>query len=242
MTEAFGFSRREALRQAACGFGSLAVAGMLGDTVSASRDNPLSARQPHFAPRAKRVIFLFMQGGPSQVDTFDHKPLLAQRDGQMERFDDARVLAKTKQVIEHRVFTSPWKFRRHGECGQAVSELFPHIAKRVDDLCFLKGMHTDGVAHGPSTLFLHTGSINLVRPSVGSWVLYGLGSESENLPGFVTLHPSMGNGGPRNYSIAFLPTVYQGTAGGRAGVSAREAKIRNLANPTLSQQQQQEQF
>jgi hypothetical protein len=237
-----GVSRRQALKAAGCGFGFLASAALANRQAEAAVPNPLAAKMPHFAPRAKRVIFLFMQGGPSQVDTFDHKPLLAERDGQMERFDDARVLAKTKKIIEHRIFTSPWKFRRYGECGQAVSELFPHIAERVDDLCFLKGMHTDGVAHGPSTLFLHTGSINLVRPSVGSWVLYGLGSESENLPGFVTLQPSMANGGPRNYSNAFLPTVYQGTPVGRAGVSATEAKIRNLSNPHLSEGQQREQF
>ncbi len=109
-------------------------------------------------------------------------------------------------------------------CGQHVSELFPHIARHVDDLCFLKGMHTDGVAHGPATLFLHTGSINLVRPSVGSWVLYGLGTENENLPGFVTIQPSMGNGGPRNFGNAFLPAQYQGTAVGRAGVASQGGK------------------
>jgi hypothetical protein len=188
------------------------------------------------------VIFLFMQGGPSQVDTFDYKRLLAEQDGEMRTFDDARVLAKTKQVTKHRVFKSPWKFKRYGECGQHVSELFPQIARHVDDLCFLKGMHTDGVAHGPATLFLHTGSINLVRPSVGSWVLYGLGSENENLPGFVTIGPSMGNGGPRNFSNAFLPAVYQGTAIGRAGAGASDAKIRNLRNRFLSPADQSYQF
>jgi hypothetical protein len=160
----------------------------------------------------------------------------------MHTFDDARVLAKTKEITQHRVFESPWKFKQYGECGQHVSELFPKIAAHVDDLCFLKGMHTDGVAHGPSTLFLHSGSINLVRPSVGSWVLYGLGSENENLPGFVTIQPSMGNGGPRNFSNAFLPAVYQGTAVGRAGVSATEAKIRNLSNPLRSADDQRVQF
>ena len=160
----------------------------------------------------------------------------------MHTFDDARVLAKTKEIVEHRVFKSPWKFKQYGECGQHVSELFPHIAQHVDDLCFLKGMHTDGVAHGPSTLFMHTGSINLVRPSIGSWVLYGLGTENENLPGFVTIQPSMGNGGPRNFSSAFLPAVYQGTAIGRAGVAADEAKIRNLQNNHYSSRQQQTQF
>lgn len=210
--------------------------------VSAASQNPLAAKPAHFPARAKRVIFVFMQGGPSHVDTFDYKPLLEKHDGEERAFDDARVLAKTKTITKHRVFKSPWKFKQYGECGQHVSELFPNIAQHVDDLCFLKGMHTDGVAHGPATLFLHTGSINFVRPSVGSWVQYGLGSESENLPGFVTLQPSMGNGGPRNFGNAFLPAVYQGTPVGRAGVSATEAQIRNLTNPKLKSDVQMRQF
>lgn len=235
----FEISRRDALKSAACGFGFLSAAAMAHREAAASS---LAPKQPHFRPRAKRVIFIFMQGGPSQVDTFDHKPLLARRDGEEHTFDDARVLAKTKTIKQHRVFQSPWKFRQHGQCGQSVSELFPHIAQHVDDLCFLKGMHTDGVAHGPSTLFLHTGSINLVRPSVGSWVMYGLGSENENLPGFVTIQPSMGNGGPRNYGNAFLPAGYQGTAVGRADVPAVQARIRNLSNPLTTDDHQREQF
>lgn len=210
--------------------------------VSAGSRNPLSAKPVHFPARAKRVIFVFMQGGPSHVDTFDYKPLLEKHDGEDRTFDDARVLAKTKTITKHRVFKSPWKFKQYGECGQHVSELFPNIAQHVDDLCFLKGMHTDGVAHGPATLFLHTGSINFVRPSVGAWVQYGLGSESENLPGFVTLQPSMGNGGPRNYGNAFLPAIYQGTPVGRAGVATTEARIRNLANPNLKSDEQSRQF
>jgi hypothetical protein len=226
----------------ACGFGWLSAAAIAQRQAAASTAPTPASAAPHHTARAKRVIFLFMQGGPSQVDTFDHKPELARRDGESLTFDDARVLAKTRQVTKHRVFRSPWKFSRYGESGQFVSELFPHIAAHVDDLCFLKGMHTDGVAHGPSTLFLHTGSINLVRPSVGSWVWYGLGTENENLPGFVTIQPSMGNGGPRNYNNAFLPARYQGTAVGRAGVPATEAKIRNLSNPLLGDRRQREQF
>ncbi|QEG39579.1 DUF1501 domain-containing protein [Roseimaritima ulvae] len=241
-------SRRQALKSLGCGFGYLSAAALANRQAVASQpapsavDNPLQAKVPHLVPRAKRVIFLFMQGGPSHVDTFDYKPLLAKHDGEARAFDDARVLAKTKQITKHRVFQSPWKFKQYGQCGQSVSELFPHIGSCVDDLCFLKGMHTDGVAHGPSTLFLHTGSINLIRPSVGSWVLYGLGSENENLPGFVTLQPSMGNGGPRNYGNAFLPAHYQGTAVGRAGVAASQAQIRNLSNPLLSPAEQRKQF
>jgi hypothetical protein len=225
-----------------CGFGILAAAGLAQREANASSPNPMMPKSPHFAPRAKRVIFLFMQGGPSHVDTFDYKPQLEKYDGKMLAFDDARVLAKTKEITEHRVFKSPWKFRQHGKCGQHVSELFPHIARHVDDLCFVKSLHTDGVAHGPATLFMHTGSINLVRPSIGSWVLYGLGAENQNLPGFISIQPSMSNGGPRNYSNAFLRAIYQGTAVGRAGVSAQDAKIENLINKQLSSHEQKEQF
>ena len=236
------FSRRDALKSAACGFGYLAAAGLANQQAPARAPKPLAPKLPHFKPRAKRVIFLFMQGGPSHVDTFDYKPRLERDDGKMETFDDARTLAKTREIKKHKVFKSPWEFKRHGQCGQHVSALFPHIAQHVDDLCFLKGMHTEGVAHGPSTLFLHTGSINLIRPSFGSWMLYGLGSESQNLPGFVSLQPSMGNGGPRNYSNAFLPSAYQGTAIGRAGLPAEQARIRNLSNQVLSASDQREQF
>lgn len=235
------FGRRQALMSLGCGFGYLSAAALANQQANAAK-NPIAARLPHFAARAKRVIFVFMQGGPSHVDTFDYKQNLAKYDGEQLTFDDARTLAKTKKITKHRVFKSPWKFKQYGNCGQYVSELFPHIAQHVDDLCFIKGMHTDGVAHGPSTLFLHTGSINLVRPSVGSWMLYGLGSENENLPGFVTIQPSMGNGGPRNYSNAFLPAHFQGTAVGRAGVSAKEAKIRNLVNSAVTDSEQREQF
>jgi hypothetical protein len=230
-------SRRQVLQSIGCGFGYLSAAA-----IAQAAAGPLSPRSATFPARAKRVIFVFMQGGPSHVDTFDYKPLLERRNGEQQTFDDARVLAKTKKVIKHRVFASPWKFKQHGQSGQHVSELFPHLARHVDDLCFLKGMHTDGVAHGPATLFLHTGSINLVRPSVGSWVLYGLGTENENLPGFVTIQPSMGNGGPRNFGSAFLPASYQGTAVGRAGVAAEQAQIRNLSNSLLTRDQQLQQL
>jgi hypothetical protein len=230
-------SRRQALKSLACGFGYLALADLAN-----AASNPLAARAGHNPARAKRVIFLFMQGGPSHVDTFDYKPLLERHDGQMRAFDDARTLARTQTIVEHRVMKSPWRFRQYGQCGRWVSDLFPYIAQRADDLCVLQGMHTEGIAHGPATLFLHTGSINLIRPSVGSWVTYGLGSENDNLPGFITICPSMGNGGPRNWSNAFLPTVYQGTAIGRAGIPATEARIRNVANGRRTPQEQQRQL
>jgi hypothetical protein len=251
MNQLIDLNRRNLLRSLGCGFGHLAASALVSSaTTSTTRaadttgslKNPLAARTPHFPAKAKRVIFVFMQGGPSHVDTFDYKPILEKRDGDLEVFDDARVLAKTKEVVKHRIFRSPWKFKPYGECGQHVSELFPHIAQHVDDLCFLKGMHTDGVAHGPATLFLHTGSINLIRPSMGSWVLYGLGSENENLPGFISLQPSMGNGGPRNYNNAFLPSIYQGTAIGRAGGRASDIQLKNVVNSKWNHDQQQQQL
>jgi hypothetical protein len=233
-------SRRRFLQDAACGFGSLALAGLVGQRSASGAANV--ATRPHFAPRAKRVIFLFMAGGVSQVDSFDYKPLLAREDGKMLDFNDARNLARSGKGAKSRVMKSLWKFRQHEESGKWASDLFPVMSGSVDDLCFLHGLHTEGVAHGPATLFLHTGATNLVRPSVGSWITYGLGTENENLPGFVVLSPSMGNGGPRNYGTAFLPATYQGTAIGRAGIPAKDSQIRNLVNNARSPREQEAQF
>jgi hypothetical protein len=152
----------------------------------------------------------------------------------MMGFDDARVLANTgKRGSSQRVMKPLWRFAQHGECGRWGSDLFPEINRHADDLCFIHSMHTEGVAHGPATLFLHCGAANQVRPSMGSWVVYGLGTENQDLPGFVSIGPSAGNGGARNYGGAFLPPVYQGTALGKAAASAGKATIRNLANPAL---------
>ncbi len=235
-------TRRQWLQSAACGFGSMALAGLAARDAAAAA-SPLAGRPPHLPQRAKRIIFLFMQGGPSHVDSFDYKPLLEQHDGKNFAFDDARVLANTGQKgSSQRVMKSPWKFRQYGDSGRWVSELFPEIGQWVDDLCFVHSLHTEGVAHGPATLFLHCGSTNLARPSFGSWVTYGLGTENENLPGFVSISPSLGNGGARNYGNAFLPAVFQGTALGKAGGSAAEATIRNLANPLQNADECQRQF
>jgi len=233
-------SRRRMLQSTACGFGSLALAGLLNQPSRAA--NPLAPKIPHLPAKAKRVIFLFMAGGVSQVDSFDYKPLLEKEDGKSREFNDARNVARSGKGSTARVMKSLWKFRQHGESGKWASELFPAMCEHVGDLCFLHGMHTEGVAHGPSTLFLHTGSTTQIRPSVGSWVTYGLGTENENLPGFVTLSPSMGNGGPRNFGNAFLPAVYQGTAIGRPGIPAKEAKIRYLLNERRSDTEEREQL
>jgi hypothetical protein len=225
----------------ACGFGQIALAGLA--VRAADRDDPLARRPPHVRPRARRVIFLFMQGGPSHVDTFDYKPSLQRDDGRMLTFDDARLRANTGMAgSEQRVMKSPWAFRQYGNSGRWVSDLFPHVARHADDLCFVHSLCTEGVAHGPATLFLHCGATNLVRPSLGSWVLYGLGSENQSLPGFVSIAPSAGNGGPRNYGQAFLPAAYQGTALGMAGAPAAQVTIRNLFNARLSRREQRGQL
>jgi hypothetical protein len=220
-------SRREALRSAACGFGYLAMAGLANAAPRVV--DPLAAKPVHFPARAKRVIFLFMQGGVSHVDSYDYKPLLDARDGKVMSFDDARVIANTgMRGSSQRVMKPLWKFRQHGASGRWASDLFPETNVHLDDLCFIHSLNTEGVAHGPATLFLHCGAANQIRPSMGSWISYGLGTENENLPGFVSIAPSAGNGGARNYGNAFLPAVYQGTAIGKAGGAASELAIRNL--------------
>ncbi len=232
-------SRRQWLANTGCGFGALAFAGLASANGPAKADSPLSPKKPHFAPKAKRVIFLFMQGGVSHVDSFDRKPRLDTDDGKQFAFDDARVLANTgMKGSSQRVMKPLWKFAQHGRCGRWASDLFPEVAKKVDDLCFVHSLHTEGVAHGPATLFLHCGSTTFVRPSMGAWVLYGLGSEGANLPGFVSIAPSTGNGGARNYGPAFLPAVYQGTPLGKAGGSADEMTVRNLKSAASVADQQ----
>ncbi len=229
-TAAFQISRRQLLKSSACGFGSLALAGLAGGQ-SAASESPFAVRQPHHPPRAKRVIFLFMQGGPSQVDTFDPKSQLAAHDGKKIEFD----VARTRKTTPETVLKSPWQFKQYGQCGQPVSELFPHMASCVDDLCLIRSMQTEGVAHGPATLFLHTGATNLIRPSVGGWISYGLGTENQNLPAFVTINPPPTKGGPRNYSNAFLPTPHQGTV---IKGNNSESGIRHLHNPHIQRARQ----
>ena len=234
-------SRRHALRRSAVGFGSLALASLLHDehrSVSASEtsssvmlpDLPL----PHFAARARRIIFLFMSGGPSQVDTFDPKPLLTRDHGKPLPFEKPQIqFNSTGNLLK-----SPWRFRQYGECGSWVSELFPHMAQHVDDLCLIHSIHGTNPAHGGAVMKLHTGSDNFVRPSIGSWVSYGLGTENSNLPAFVTICPTLAFGGINNWSSAFLPATYQGTALGDASVPSERARVKYISNSRLSPQQQ----
>ena len=240
-------SRREWLSRTACGFGALALADLAhGQNPGANAPgspNPLAPKSPHHPAKAKRVIFLFMQGGVSHVDSFDYKPQLFKQDGQTLKFDDARVLANTgARGGNQRVMKPLWNFSQHGQSGRWASDLFPQTNRFVDDLCFVHSLHTEGVAHGPATLFLHCGATQFVRPSMGSWVLYGLGTENANLPGFVSIAPSAGNGGARNYGNAFLPAVYQGTAIGKAGGPASDLVIRNLSDPRTSPADQRRGF
>ncbi len=224
-------SRREMLRRSAVGFGSLALASMLADDATASTiEGPLAPKLPHFPPRAKRVIFLFLKGGPSHVDTFDPKPLLDRDDGKPLPFDKPRVqFAPTGDLLK-----SPWKFKQYGESGLPVSELFPHVARCADDLCMIHSLHGTNAAHGGALLKLHTGSDNFVRPSVGSWVTYGLGSENGNLPAFVTICPTLAHGGVNNWGSAFLPAAFQGTPIGDASVPSDKARIRYIDNTQFS--------
>ncbi len=215
-------TRREMLRTSSAGFGGLALTAMLAD----ASVNPLAPRDPHFAPKAKRVVFLFMHGGPSQVDTFDYKPLLKRDNGKPLPFAKPRVVSgETGNLLQ-----SPWHFKQHGESGLWVSELFPNVARHVDDLCVINSMHGSNSRHGGALLELHTGSDTFVRPSMGSWITYGLGTENQNLPGFITICPTLTHGGANNWSSAFLPAAFQGTPIGNAGIGSEKAQIPFIAN------------
>ncbi|HND54775.1 MAG TPA: DUF1501 domain-containing protein, partial [Pirellulaceae bacterium] len=226
-------SRRGMLRRAATGFGSFALAALLGDEsrrAAVAATNPLAERQPHFAPRAKRVIFLFMHGGPSHVDTFDYKPSLIRDDGKPMPIPKPRVqFAQTGNLLAPR-----WPFQRRGDSGLWISDLFPETARHADSLFVVNSMYTNNVVHGDAVLQLHTGSDVFVRPSMGSWITYGLGSENANLPGFITLGPSYAHGGSNNWSSAFLPAVHQGTPIGNDKSPIKEATFRHIRNPRWS--------
>src|SRR5262245_55705410 len=231
-------SRRHLLRHAYCGFGLLGLAGLLSEAgLSAESTDPMAPRKPHFEPRAKRVIFMFMHGGPSHIDTFDPKPLLTRDHGRPLPFKRPLTFAEgdTGSLLK-----SPWQFRPYGQSGIPVSELFPNVAQHVDDICVLRSVVGDSVAHGGAVLQLHTGSNTFTRPSMGSWVIYGLGTENRNLPAYLTLKPGLSHGGAKNWSSGFLPAAYQGTAVGHGGVSVDDLSepIEHLKNKTLTTPQQ----
>ncbi len=217
----FLLSRRTALKTVASGFGYLAFAGM--STWAAEKDNPLAPKKTHFPAKAKRVIFLCMEGAPSHVDTFDYKPRLTS--------DDGKPMPQARAAFT-KLMAPVSKFKQHGQSGMWVSELFPELAKRTDDLCLLNGMYTDVPAHPQAFAQLHTGLFQFRRPSMGAWVLYGLGTENDNLPGFVSINPPLQNGGPANYGSSFLPAIYQGTPIGSGPLRPLSTtSVRNIKNP-----------
>jgi hypothetical protein len=222
-------TRRDLLKLSSVGFGSVALAGLLAEEAAARTGGSkpsLAPPGPMFTPRARRVIFVFLHGGPSQVDTFDYKPLLQRDNGKPLPFVKPRIVSSETGNL----LMSPWGFKQYGQSGAWVSELFPHLAGCVDDLCFVHSMYGSNSRHGGALLELHTGSDTFVRPSIGSWVTYGLGSENRNLPGFVTVCPTLTHGGVNNWSSAFLPAVHQGTPIGNASISADQAKIPFIQN------------
>ena len=223
------YSRRNFLKHTACGFGYLAFAGLANAASTAGGfENPLAVKQPHFAPRAKRVIFMFMQGAPSQHETFDYnEEIVAAAGGTAES-----EINGTKR--SGKVLAPVYGFSQHGESGLHISELFPHLAKHADSLCLLNGMVTDTPAHPQASIFTHCGNITFVRPSMGAWALYGLGTENEDLPGFVTMNPPP-VGGALCYGSAFLPASYQGT---RVTIEPGKDPIDNIRNARLSSEAQ----
>lgn len=219
------WQRRRFLQRMGCGFGGLALQAMLAeDGFGAVRRPPVvvdpvephAPRPPVFRPRAKSVIFLFLVGGPSHIDTFDYKPVLDRLDGQkvpdsLRKPVEGTRFANVFTGAEDRILKSPWKFRQFGETGTWVSGLFPHVARHVDDLCMIHSMQADSNNHGPASIQFHTGDTTGGKASIGSWVTYGLGSENRNLPSYVLLFDAGPLGGATNYSNGFLPAAFQGT-------------------------------
>ena len=251
-----GFSKRQMLKSVASGFGYLAFSGLAHETAAAAASRGRSDRaeessgtlvpkSTHHPARAKRVIFLCMNGGPSHVDLLDYKPELQAANGRSTTIGQDRGGTK--------LLSSPFKFARHGQSGLWLSETLPHLARHADDLCIINSMHTDLPNHSQAFLQMHTGSFQFVRPSVGAWSLYGLGTENQDLPGYITVNPPSDNGGARNYGSSFLPTVCQGTKIGGNQIPAFYAALlgrdqeggppmKNLNNPYVSRNLQRRQL
>jgi hypothetical protein len=227
------FSRRNALKVASAGFGYLALASLLDKVAQAeAAPSPLLPKPPHFPAKAKRVIFLCMQGGPSHVDSFDYKPQLMEDHGKQGKYGGS-------------LLKSPWQFKQRGESGLWISDLFPEVASMADELTLIRSMQCDQPVHTGAMTEMHTGTAQFIRPSLGAWTLYGLGTENESLPGFVSLSPPSGSS--RNYSSAFLPAIYSGSKVGRGGRSSRFARIGSAESvpdikPHLEKSAQREQI
>ncbi len=226
------FSRRQLLQSVSAGFGYLAFAGISSAEEQAA-SNPLASKASHFPARAKRVIFLCMQGGPSHVDTFDYKPQLTKDHGKGGKYGGS-------------LLKSPWEFRQHGDSGLWISDLFPNVASHADELTLIRSMQCDQPVHPGAMTQMHTGTAQFIRPSLGAWTLYGLGTENESLPGFVSLSPPAGSS--RNYGSAFLPAIYGGSKVGSGGASARFARggsgesVPDIKNPRLDDGKQRKQL
>ena len=237
---AISHSRRDFLSHLGAGMGMIGLAGLLDQTrafgapVDAS---PLLPKAPHFAPRAKRVIQLFMPGGPSQVDTFDYKPQLAKHIGQRPEIVNRKTLRNTRNGL----MPSPFAFKQYGRTGKWVSDIFPHVGSCVDDISFIHSMHTDIPEHAGAMMMMNVGALQPNRPSMGSWLVYGLGTENQNLPGFVAMSP---RAQPRctlaNWGNAFLPGAYAGSYVNIAEMKP-DAVMRNLKNTHLSTPEQRRQ-
>ena len=229
-----GCSRRDALRLGTLGFGFLALQGLLSGTARAQQAaEPMAARAGHHAARAQRVIFLNMSGAPSHVDTFDYKPDLAKNNGKS-------ISGQFRQGAK--LLASPWEFQPSGKSGLWISSLFPNLQKQADKLCLVRGMQTDVPAHAQAQLKMHTGSFQFVRPSLGAWTIYGLGTTNRNLPGFVTINPPGGTA--QQYGSAFLPATYQGmpVAGRNRDTRGLNEPVANVSNARLDREAQREQL
>ncbi len=225
-------SRRQTLQSVSAGFGYLALAGMCQRTAYAevAAGTPLAPKAPHFPARAKRVIFLCMQGGPSHVDTFDYKPQLTKDHGKAGKYGGS-------------LLKSPFEFRQRGESGLWISDLFPNVAEHADEMTLIRSMQCDQPVHPGAMTQMHTGTAQFIRPSLGAWTLYGLGSDNDSLPGFVSLSPPAGTS--RNFGSAFLPAIYGGAKIGRASRFGRGSdgeSVPDIANPVISDRQQRMQL
>ena len=247
----YQLNRREMLKTFASGFGMIGLAGLLAHESSlfanptvtdpwlaalsnpARASTPLAARPPMYPAKAKHVIFLFMSGGPSHVDTFDPKPKLVDYAGKPLPFDQPK-LVRTRTT---NCLPSPWKFKKHGQCGTEISELFPQIGSVADELCVIRSMVADNINHNGACLQMNTGEQTFSRPSLGSWLTYGIGTENQNLPGFVVLSPAQPAQGAPLWSSSFLPAAYQGTL-----VTDPDNPIPNLTSAAFSREAQRQQL
>ncbi len=236
-----GLSRREVLCRIGGGFGALALTSVFTEAgflrASPSAANPLAPKPPHFTPRARRLIFLFMNGGPSHVDTFDPKPALARHAGQPLPDRMQTGMRRTNG----RLMPSPFRAQPCGQSGIEVAEIYPEVGRCIDDLCVLRSMYTDNPNHEPGLLLMNTGNMQPIRPSMGSWLVYALGSQNQNLPGYIVLCPGRPVVGPQLWSNSFLPGIYQGTHINNRSIDPRTI-IRDVHNRHLSPEAQRGQL